>query len=212
MEDLLDGLISAVEGKSSTTRYLLGVTGCPGAGKSTLAETVVQSVNQRMNADIAVVVPMDGFHFSNEILRERQLLPLKGIPDTFDAEGFVALLAQLNQDIDGNVYAPKFVRQIEASVADGIVIKPQHRLCVVEGNYLLLNTRPWASIRQYLDLVWFVDVERPILQARLQARHESAGKTPIEASKKVQSTDLPNADLILESKSRADRVVQNLSV
>ena len=46
-------------------RSLLGLTGAPGAGKSTLAEALVEAL-----AGDAVLVSMDGFH-----LRDDELVP-----------------------------------------------------------------------------------------------------------------------------------------
>jgi pantothenate kinase len=152
---------------------------------------------------------MDGYHLSNETLAERGLLALKGIPDTFDADGFVQLLAKLSCNEQTNVYAPKFDRSIESSIPGAIVIKAEHKLCVVEGNYLLLSTSPWSFARQYFDSVWFVDVELSVLKERLQQRHESAGKSPADAEKKVLSTDLPNAEIVDSTKNLADKIVRN---
>ena len=45
-------------------RHLLGITGAPGAGKSKVAQDIVD----KLGPDLAVLVPMDGFHFSNQTL------------------------------------------------------------------------------------------------------------------------------------------------
>jgi pantothenate kinase len=212
MEELITELFEVMGALPPGKRFILGIVGCPGAGKSTFAEALVKSVNYRLGSDFAVVVPMDGYHLSNEILSERGLLALKGIPDTFDAEAFVQLLERLFCDKHINVYAPKFDRSIESSIADAIVIVPEHKLCVVEGNYLLLSTPPWSQGRQFFDSVWFLDVEPSVIKERLLERHKGAGRTPIDAEKKVLSTDLPNAEIVECTKSFADKVVriQNL--
>lgn len=46
------------------TRRLLGITGSPGAGKTTTAAALVQA----LGPGLAVLVPMDGFHLSNATL------------------------------------------------------------------------------------------------------------------------------------------------
>ncbi|MDR3612914.1 MAG: nucleoside/nucleotide kinase family protein [Candidatus Obscuribacterales bacterium] len=209
MEELFTELLETIDALPPGKRFVLGIVGCPGAGKSTLAQALVESINLHSKAEIAVVVPMDGYHLSNETLTERGLLALKGIPDTFDAEGFIQLLAKLSLNEQTNVYAPKFERSTESSIVDAIVIKPEHKLCVVEGNYLLLSTRPWSEARRYLDSVWFVDVELSVLKERLQQRHESAGRTPADAEKKVFSTDLPNAEIVYANRGLADKIVRN---
>ena len=50
-------------------RYFLGITGCPAAGKSMLARNLTDEINFRTGGDLAAVVPMDGFHLSNSILK-----------------------------------------------------------------------------------------------------------------------------------------------
>ena len=47
------------------SRRLLGITGGPGAGKSTLAGQVVDELGE-----LAVLVPMDGFHLADAVLDE----------------------------------------------------------------------------------------------------------------------------------------------
>lgn len=80
-------------------RKLLGLVGPPGAGKSTLAQLIAQSLGER-----AQVVPTDGFHLAQAELER------KGAPDTFDCAGYVALLRRLRaqQGSDAIVYAPAF--------------------------------------------------------------------------------------------------------
>ena len=77
---------------------------------------------------------------------------------------------------------------------------------MVEGNYLLLETAPWNEARQYFDEVWFLDVPLDVVYPRLLSRHLLA-RTPAEAKVKIESTDVPNAILILGSKPQAHRLI-----
>ncbi len=63
-------------------RAILGITGPPAAGKSTLAERLRDELGAA-----AAYVPLDGFHLAHELLTERGLVDRKGAPDTFDAAG-----------------------------------------------------------------------------------------------------------------------------
>ena len=63
-------------------RLMVAIVGAPGAGKSTLAEALAGRI------DGAAVVPMDGFHLDNAVLRSRGILDRKGAPESFDADGF----------------------------------------------------------------------------------------------------------------------------
>jgi pantothenate kinase len=207
VEHLVDFLVDRVSNLPSSARFLLGIAGYPGAGKSTVSEWLVNGVNKKIAQHPAMVVPMDGYHYSNEKLEELELLALKGIPDTFDASAFVELLKNLRTITDANVYCPLFDRSIEASIPDAIVIEPKHKLCVVEGNYLLLEKDPWGECRQYFDEVWFLDVSFDTILPRLQERHIAGGKTPEGAKAKVESTDLPNAKIVEQTKNRAHRIL-----
>jgi len=142
-------LVSYLEEHYSQTlgqRYLVGIVGVPGAGKSTLAQRLVDAVNQDYEQPVAVCVPMDGYHLPNSVLDERNLRSLKGIPETFDGESFVRLLGKLRQDDGSAVVCPTFDRSIDASVKDGLVVESGHRIIVIEGNYLLLQRQPWDGI------------------------------------------------------------------
>jgi pantothenate kinase len=178
---------------------LLGVSGAPGAGKSTLASTVASLWG-------GVVVPMDGFHYADVELSRRGLRDRKGAPETFDAEGYAALLARLRAPSDVVVVAPRFDRVVEQPVAGSIAVPPTG-LVVTEGNYLLLDEPRWRTVRGQLDAVWHVRVSEALRVERLVARHVRFGKTPDEARAWVARVDQPNAVLVEAAASRADLVL-----
>src|SRR5438094_8649137 len=102
-------------------RKLLGLTGPPGGGKSTLAQALLEALPGR-----AIVVPMDGFHLANAELARLGRADRKGAPDTFDSAGYVALLARLRLRAAGEVvYAPEYRREIEEGVAGAIAVPPE---------------------------------------------------------------------------------------
>jgi pantothenate kinase len=198
-------LIDATE--ASSQRYLLGLVGAPAAGKSTFAAQLVDAVNERLGAPVAVVVPMDGFHYSNQELDRRELRALKGIPATFDAQGFVDLVKDLKSRQNESVFCPLFDRSIEASIENGIEIAPHHKIIVSEGNYLLLDEEPWRQLSELFNEIWFIDSTIETLMPRLLERHKAGGRNESETRAKIESTDLPNAKLIESSKERANRII-----
>ena len=184
-------------------RVLLGLTGCPGAGKSTLAANL-----QRAFGSTCQVVPMDGFHLANVELARLGRAARKGAPDTFDGAGYVALIERLRrQRADEVVYAPEFRREIEEPIAGAIAILPETRLVITEGNYLLQEGDPWAALPTVLDEIWFVDVDPQRRQQWLADRHQRFGRSREEALAWIANTDEPNARLIEATRARADFVV-----
>ena len=178
---------------------LLGISGAPGSGKSTFAAALAA-------ANRGVLVPMDGFHLADVELERRGLRDRKGAPETFDAEGYAALLARVRSR-DGVVMAPAFDRTIEQPVAGSLPVPPETDLVVTEGNYLLLDEPRWLAVRDQLDAVWHVHVDEELRLERLVARHERFGKTPDEARAWVERVDQPNAVLVEAAAHRADLVL-----
>lgn len=183
-------------------RQLLGIAGPPGAGKSTLAQRLLQAWPGTVQ-----VVPMDGFHLANAELARLGRAGHKGAPDTFDAAGYVALLRRLRQQRAGEtVYAPEFRREIEEPIAGAIAVLPSTQLVITEGNYLLMDEGAWAEIPALLDDSWFVDIAPGLRRERLVARHVQFGRSAAAAEDWVATTDDPNARRIEATRHRARAV------
>lgn len=184
-------------------RTVLGIAGCPGAGKSTLSAAITGQVAS------SVVVPMDGFHLLNDELVRLGRRDRKGAPDTFDVGGYVELLDRIRRQAGREVVtAPRYDRAASAPVPDAIAIDGDVRLVITEGNYLLLDEPPWERARQLIDEVWFVEIDDAVRVPRLIRRHIEFGKSPDEAREWVMRSDEANAALVAASRSRADLVVR----
>jgi pantothenate kinase len=181
-------------------RRIIGITGAPGAGKTTYAV-------QLAAGEGGVHLPMDGFHLADVSLERLGLLDRKGAPETFDAWGYAALLARLRAEPAEVVYAPAFERDLEQPLAGAIGVPPETQLVVTEGNYLLLDLPEWRAARAELDEVWFLDEDEELRRSRLVARHVAFGKSPEEAVEWVARVDDANAALVRASRESADRVV-----
>jgi len=185
-------------------RQIIGIVGAPGSGKSTLAQTMAGTLGDRV-----VVVPLDGFHLTDQELARLGRADRKGAPDTFDVQGFLCSLRRLRHDIHQTVYLPEFDRTAELSVAGAIAVRPRHQLVITEGNYLLLHAPGWSDIRPLLDEVWYVEAAQDMRMSRLIQRHIEHGKRPATAERWATTTDQANADLIALSRSEADVLVRS---
>lgn len=186
-------------------RAILGICGAPGAGKSALAVKLVKRLNAAGVA--AAHVPMDGFHLADVSLRERGLLEAKGAIETFDDYGYLALLRRLRVELDHDVLAPGFERDLEQPLAAAITVPAGTTLVVTEGNYLLDDSGAWPLVRAELDAVWFVDLDDNRRRSRLVARHIKFGKEPVAAQEWMDRVDEPNAQRILARQAFADLIV-----
>jgi transaldolase len=183
-------------------RLIVGIAGPPGSAKSTLASQLVAL----LSGD-AVLVPMDGFHLANSVLDNLGRRQHKGAPDTFDANGYVALLRRLRDQTESVVYAPTFRRDLEEPIAAGIPVYRHTPIVITEGNYLLLETAPWSGVRALLDIAWFLDMDQDTRIHRLVARHHAFGKTVEAAREWAEGSDERNAELVRQSQHRADSVL-----
>ena len=184
-------------------RTLLGITGPPGAGKSTLSGAVVQG----LGPERAVLVPMDGFHLADPTLVAWGRRERKGAPDTFDVGGYVSLLQRLRDQQDAYVHAPEFDRGIEASLGSAIPVPRSVPLVVTEGNYLLDSDGGWAEVGDLLDETWYIDVDDTTRVDRLVRRREGYGADHAEALAWALGSDQANADVVARDRERADLLV-----
>jgi pantothenate kinase len=154
------------------------------------------------------VAPMDGFHLSNAVLDARGLRVVKGAPQTFDAEGFVTLLRRVRQRPEVTVLWPEFDRALDEPTPEAITIAPPARLVITEGNYLLVDSPWWREVRSLLDDVWYADAPREVLRARLLERELAGGRSEQDAVRHVDGSDLPNAELVEQTRPLAGKVVR----
>ncbi|KAG6530040.1 hypothetical protein ZIOFF_012261 [Zingiber officinale] len=190
LAERLSSSLGKVQGLNS--KYIVGLAGPPGAGKTTLASEVACRLNKLWSKsveiceasphEVAVVLPMDGFH-----LYRSQL----------DA-------------MDGQTYAPSFDHGVGDPVEDDVFVRPEHKIVIVEGNYLFLEEGMWQDICSIFDEKWFIDIDIDVSMKRVLKRHISTGKEPDVAKWRIEYNDRPNAELIMRSKKNADLIIRSV--
>jgi len=184
---------------AGVSRYLFGIAGPPGSGKSTIAATLGAELG-------APVVPMDGFHLSNASLSARGQLDIKGAPETFAASGFVELVRRL-RDPTEVVECPTFDRTVDEPIDRQVRVSAKDVVVIVEGNYLLLDEAPWSALSDLFDAIAYLEVPEALRLERLIARHIEHGRSPTAAEIFVRRSDAVNAVRVEASRPRADLVV-----
>jgi sulfofructose kinase len=207
---LAESIKRAAQNNNRGSRYLLGIVGPPASGKSTLAKTLAEILSNHLQSAKCICIPMDGFHKTNAELVENDLLSVKGAPNTFDVEDFIQLLSKLRNDLENVIYAPKYDRALHDPLPNALQVNPDHRIVLVEGNYLLLDIDPWRQCKSYLDDVWYVDLPLSRIRSRLIKRHRDGGKSLDQAHAKVETSDIPNVRIIESSKTFATKIIQEI--
>lgn len=186
-------------------RFMVALAGPPASGKSTTAHELQKALVSA--GESAVVVPMDGFHFDDAVLNARGHRPRKGAPFTFDAAGFAHLLQRIRAR-EPDIAIPVFDRTMELSRAGADIVSADTRFILVEGNYLLLDEKPWIALRPFFDLTVFIDVPHEELRQRLIRRWLDHGFDLDYAKNWIASNDDLNIAHVLAHRAVADIVVK----
>ncbi|MFW6772952.1 nucleoside/nucleotide kinase family protein [Nocardioides sp. CPCC 205120] len=218
----LDALVARAHdlvARAGGGRAVLGVVGAPGAGKSTLVETLLAALAASpptgQGPGWVAHLPMDGYHLADAQLDRLGRRERKGAPDTFDARGYAATLRRCRTEREHTVFVPGFERELEQPLAAALAVLPEAALVVTEGNYLLLGAtgepahheQGWGEVADAIDETWYVEVPDAVRRERLVARHVRFGKNPAAAAAWVDTVDEPNARLVATGRALADLVV-----
>lgn len=188
-------------------RFIVAVIGAPGAGKSTLATSLIDAI-EALAGKRPAYLPMDGFHLDNAVLEQRGLLARKGAPNTFDAAGYRTALERVRERRE-EVLLPAFDRELDLARAGAIIVGTAQRLVITEGNYLLIDAPPWDRMADLIDLSIMLEVDRAELERRLIARWLGYGLPPDAAEARARGNDLANADYVIARSRPADIVFRN---
>lgn len=190
-------------------------------GKTTLSQIITTRLNAHAASTSpptpppATFVPMDGFHLTRAVLSAMPNPAVaharRGAAFTFDAPKFLALVSALRTAPipEAPVLAPSFDHAVKDPKDDDIAVLPQHRIVVLEGNYVALDSDVWRDAAALLDELWFVEVDYEVARRRLRERHVRAGivKDVEKGDRRAVENDLPNGDEILKNRLKIDEVI-----
>ena len=199
-------LAESISQSPAGKRTLVAIAGAPGSGKTHLTKNLLDALNAEVPGR-AAILPMDGYHYDDGVLKARGRLAFKGAPDTFDVGGLKHMIARLRDNSEAEVAAPLFDRDLEISRAGATIIPQSVEIVLIEGNYLLLKQEPWSELAPYFDMTVLVAVGEDELRRRLCKRWEDFGVAPDEIARKVDDNDLPNGHFVVANSIAPDVVV-----
>ena len=213
-EETVEGVLMPLLGRLTTLarerggRVVAFLAAPPGTGKSTLCTMLEMLSRTREGIEPVQYLGLDGFHHYNEWLDEHTterdgkvvfMRLVKGAPETFDASHFAEKLAQLRAG--GPVNWPEYDRNLHDPREDAVEVTA--RVALIEGNWLLLDEEPWATIAEQADYTVFVGADEADLRERLVAR-KTKGVGRERALAHYEQADGPNVRLVLERSLPAD--------
>ena len=181
-------------------RYFIALSGPPASGKSTISEKLVKDLT--LKGHNSSILQMDGFHYDDQILKQKSFLFKKGAPETFDVMGFLNFLFRLQNE--NEVAIPIFDRSLELSRSSAVIISKETRVVIVEGNYILLKTHPWRELHKFFNSTIMINTKHEILEKRLIERWRSFNIPEEEIKQKVFENDLPNGVNVYKNSILAD--------
>jgi pantothenate kinase len=188
-------------------RMVIAIAGAPASGKSTIAAALSEHHNG-VDPGSTALLPMDGYHFDDELLVPRGWRPRKGAPHTFDVGGYASALRRIRANDEPFVAVPRFDRDLEIARAGAIVIERTVRLIVSEGNWLLLRDDPWPMLLPLFDHTALVMTEWATLEQRNRDRWVGYDYSEDMIRQKLEGNDLPNARLVYERSTEPDWIIR----
>ena len=160
--------------KEKNQRILILLAAPPGCGKTTTSLFLEYLSHHIDNVTPIQAIGMDGFHRYQDYLdchyiqrNGNQILmkKVKGCPETFDVDKFIEKIKETKiQD----TYWPLYNRTIHNPEENKIFVNSQ--IVLIEGNYLLLNEKPWNNIYKLFDDSLFIEANPLELEKRLISR------------------------------------------
>lgn len=191
--------------KTTKNFFIVGISGIPGSGKSTISEEIKQHLNSsNINTTI---LPLDGYHIPRKNLNQ-ELLLVRGSVQTFDLEQYVKDIKEFI--IKGEFKFPSFSHGIKDPINEDIIINKEVDVIIIEGLYVFDNSICFENKNNYLsetsyksifDIKVFVDIEITKTYNIVANRNFKAGiySNYNEAYERAVNNDGKNGEYVLKN-------------
>jgi len=204
----------AEQGKTLDRPLMVGVVGIPGSGKSTSCEILQSFLNTAVGAEEAIVMPMDGYHYSLKQLEEEFQNPVdaiyrRGAPDTFDPASLYKDLERIVNGNEAKVSIPGFDHaRGDPEPNQHTFDRKKHKIVICEGIYVMHDGDGWDDIKQFLDYSIYIVADIDQCIGRLKERNKCIpGYSPEEIDIRCDAVDRVNAQLVERSRKYANEEV-----
>ena len=198
---------------SPERRHIIGLSGVPGSGKTTLSAQWLEGVRRAAGESAMIILGMDGFHLSRAELRALpnpdEAFARRGAPWTFNPTATAERLRALHDGFEKcAVEWPGFEHDVGDPIEGARRVPPEIPVVMVEGIYTAYTEGEWNEVCAEFDEQWYLDVPWSEAAPRLIARHMSAwNMTEEEAMIRAESNDRINSELVARGRVRADWLV-----
>ena len=206
--------------KNKTGSTIIGISGPPGSGKSSIS-VVLRMMLVQKGLD-PLILPIDGFHFKNEMLKNMTysvdsgageamnnrmtLYQRKGAKETYDTKQLLTCIKKLKNRKE--FYWPVYSRKTHDPVPEGIFISDKKTLYILEGNYLYLKEQLWGEMAGFLDLKIFISSREGLVRKRMIKRKMRGGFSKEEAFEHFRRSDSLNIDEVMNLSVGYDYILE----
>src|SRR5262245_5849945 len=166
-------------------RYVVGLVGPTGSGKSVIASLFDHFASQLRLPFRFASVGIDAYHFTNEYLRAHTVegAPMKAVKGRYDTYDVAKLAGALTAFRGGRkVKFAVYSRAAHDPVEDMIHVSEGNVLLVLEGLWLLHESSQWGQVRPLMDHTIFIAAGKDEARAGVIKRHVTGGRSVEDAS------------------------------
>jgi putative kinase len=195
---------------ASAPRYVVGLAGPTGSGKSVIASLFAYFASELKLPFRFASVGIDAYHFTNAYLNAHTIdgavmKSFKGRYDTYDVEKLRAALTAFRAG--RQVRFPVYSRAVHDPLEDKIEVAEQNALLLLEGLWLLHASPQWSQIRSLIDHAIFIEATQDAVRPAVIKRQVEGGRSHDDASRYYDTVDASNFDQVMQTAERADEII-----